>query len=437
MDIGQKLKNARVQSGLKQEDVADTVGVSRQTISNWENNRSYPDIGSVLKLSDLYAVSLDELLKEDANMRKHVEESSDLLKKCWDVLYDVSIALLPMAQLMIYFGFETFALILQVLSVALFVVPRLLYPKLFGGSMQRELMRIGAYALLIGPMIVTVPLGNLFQTAGLVLIIYVHYQEQKLGVNKKTNWLVVALIFAVPAVIWLCELDTNGAFNEASPFGHTYRVEEVLYGDEDPEDAPMIDLDSSNQLYIMDPQTRETANLGEMIHVELAEGNQQATTKGIWQLVPEEDGSLLYKVTVEADDSVTLSCQKNEQLQWKYRLSRVDTIKCSISSAGSYTFFTPRWFAEGTFSDHSNLEYMDILQSGTVGFTPEWPVDVLTIYEEYYTDGAVEYEEHTLIPNEKGALKLELRPRYDSGEQYAIYRIPYEDGEYVFRVNYS
>lgn len=62
-NIGQKLRDARKNSGLTQESAAERLGVSRQTISNWENSRSYPDIGSVVKMSDLYSVSLDKLLK--------------------------------------------------------------------------------------------------------------------------------------------------------------------------------------------------------------------------------------------------------------------------------------------------------------------------------------------------------------------------------------
>lgn len=53
MEIGSKLKNARNENGLTQEQAAELLGVSRQTISNWENNKSYPDIISVIKMSDL------------------------------------------------------------------------------------------------------------------------------------------------------------------------------------------------------------------------------------------------------------------------------------------------------------------------------------------------------------------------------------------------
>ena len=76
MEIGKKLKNARVQSGMTQENVAEKINVSRQTISNWENEKSYPDIISVIELSNLYSISLDVLLKGDEKMIEHLEESN-------------------------------------------------------------------------------------------------------------------------------------------------------------------------------------------------------------------------------------------------------------------------------------------------------------------------------------------------------------------------
>lgn len=80
MEIGKKLKNARIEAGLTQEKAAEKIDVSRQTISNWENEKSYPDIISVIALSDLYSVSLDELLKGDQKMSEHLEESTNVVK---------------------------------------------------------------------------------------------------------------------------------------------------------------------------------------------------------------------------------------------------------------------------------------------------------------------------------------------------------------------
>ena len=85
MDIGAKIKNARITAQLTQEQVAEELGVSRQTLSNWENGRTYPDIVSVIKMSDLYAVSFDHLLKEKeettvSNYMDYLEESTNAVK---------------------------------------------------------------------------------------------------------------------------------------------------------------------------------------------------------------------------------------------------------------------------------------------------------------------------------------------------------------------
>lgn len=80
MEIGKKLKETRRKVDLSQEQVAEKLFISRQTISNWENERSYPDIISIIKLSDLYKISLDELLKGDQKMVEHLEECTNVVE---------------------------------------------------------------------------------------------------------------------------------------------------------------------------------------------------------------------------------------------------------------------------------------------------------------------------------------------------------------------
>lgn len=80
MNIGQKLKEARAQAELSQEKVSEEIHVSRQTISNWETEKTYPDVVSIVKLSNLYGISLDELLKGDSKMLQHLEESTNTVK---------------------------------------------------------------------------------------------------------------------------------------------------------------------------------------------------------------------------------------------------------------------------------------------------------------------------------------------------------------------
>ena len=80
MSIGEVLKQARSEKNMSQEDAAEKVGVSRQTISSWENGRSYPDFASTVSLSETYGVTLDSLLKGDSKMIKHLEESTNVTK---------------------------------------------------------------------------------------------------------------------------------------------------------------------------------------------------------------------------------------------------------------------------------------------------------------------------------------------------------------------
>ncbi len=84
MEIGAIIKKARNEASLTQEQAAESLGVSRQTISNWENSKSYPDIINVIKMSDLYSVSLDYLLKEETSMKQtykeYLEESTNTVR---------------------------------------------------------------------------------------------------------------------------------------------------------------------------------------------------------------------------------------------------------------------------------------------------------------------------------------------------------------------
>ncbi len=65
MNLGNNLFHARKQCGLSQEDVAEKLGVSRQTVSKWETNETIPDIRQSKKMAILYKMSLDELIDFD------------------------------------------------------------------------------------------------------------------------------------------------------------------------------------------------------------------------------------------------------------------------------------------------------------------------------------------------------------------------------------
>lgn len=70
MEVSTQIKKYRLGMGLSQEELAEKIYVSRQTVSNWETGKNYPDIHSLLLLSSLFGVSLDQLIKGDVEMMK-------------------------------------------------------------------------------------------------------------------------------------------------------------------------------------------------------------------------------------------------------------------------------------------------------------------------------------------------------------------------------
>ncbi|WEV36993.1 helix-turn-helix transcriptional regulator [Lactobacillus sp. ESL0677] len=80
MKFGEHLKQARITRHLTQEEVAEKFFISRQTISSWENEKTYPDIVTLIKLSDYYQISLDTLLKEDTGMKEYLEKKNVITK---------------------------------------------------------------------------------------------------------------------------------------------------------------------------------------------------------------------------------------------------------------------------------------------------------------------------------------------------------------------
>jgi transcriptional regulator with XRE-family HTH domain len=77
--LGQHIRELRKQFGYSQEDLAESIFVSRQTISNWENAKSYPDITSLILLSQTFNQSIDKLVEGDFEMMKQTIEHADII----------------------------------------------------------------------------------------------------------------------------------------------------------------------------------------------------------------------------------------------------------------------------------------------------------------------------------------------------------------------
>lgn len=103
MEIGKQIRKYRTEHKWSQDDLADRIYVTRQTISNWENNRNYPDIRSLVLLSTVFGISLDILVKGDLEEMKEQINLEDIQKfKLDSVVYALLLAgtiLLPVPLL--------------------------------------------------------------------------------------------------------------------------------------------------------------------------------------------------------------------------------------------------------------------------------------------------------------------------------------------------
>lgn len=77
MELGNQIRHYRNEQGLSQEALAEKIFVSRQSVSNWENDKTYPDIHTLLLLADAFGVSLDALIKGDVDtMKKEISQQT-------------------------------------------------------------------------------------------------------------------------------------------------------------------------------------------------------------------------------------------------------------------------------------------------------------------------------------------------------------------------
>lgn len=94
MDISKCIKDARQKKNMNQEDLAEQLGVTRQTISSWETGKSYPDIISVIKMSDIFDISLDKMLKEDKKLIHNMQEKMNTVKSNQSIIFTILFAII-------------------------------------------------------------------------------------------------------------------------------------------------------------------------------------------------------------------------------------------------------------------------------------------------------------------------------------------------------
>lgn len=123
MELGNHIKHYRNEKGLSQEELAERVYVTRQTISNWENNKNYPDINSIVLLSEVFEISIDNLIKGDLEeMKKEInsEEVKKLNFYSWMAVIIFLIAIISLIPMLKFIGLYGFIPYFILMACAMF-----------------------------------------------------------------------------------------------------------------------------------------------------------------------------------------------------------------------------------------------------------------------------------------------------------------------------
>ncbi|MDD6070904.1 MAG: helix-turn-helix transcriptional regulator [Clostridiales bacterium] len=112
MELNAQIKKYRTELNLSQEELAEKVYVTRQTISNWENGKSYPDIHSLLLLSSLFNVSLDQLIKGDIETMKEIINEQEVKQfNYYGNIFSIHFLILIITAAPLFFWLERYAFI--------------------------------------------------------------------------------------------------------------------------------------------------------------------------------------------------------------------------------------------------------------------------------------------------------------------------------------
>lgn len=112
MELNSQIKKYRTELGLSQEELAEKVYVTRQTVSNWETGKSYPDIHSLLLLGTLFDLSLDQLIKGDLETMKEIINEQEVKKfNRYSTILSVLFALAIASAVPLFMWLEVYAFI--------------------------------------------------------------------------------------------------------------------------------------------------------------------------------------------------------------------------------------------------------------------------------------------------------------------------------------
>lgn len=107
MNISEEIKNQRLKNNLTQEQLSELLNVSRSTVSSWEVGRNYPDLETIVAISDLFDISLDKLLRGDRKMIEQITDDTKLRKVQTKRIKLLSVGLTFIIIVLIILGYKS------------------------------------------------------------------------------------------------------------------------------------------------------------------------------------------------------------------------------------------------------------------------------------------------------------------------------------------
>lgn len=115
MELSTQIKKYRTNMNLSQEELAEKIYVTRQTISNWETGKNYPDVHSLLLLSSLFHISLDQLIKGDLKIMKEEIKKEEIDKfNRYGIIYSILFIAMLFSVIPLILWFNMYSIILMV-----------------------------------------------------------------------------------------------------------------------------------------------------------------------------------------------------------------------------------------------------------------------------------------------------------------------------------
>lgn len=190
---------------------------------------------------------------------------------------------------------------------------------------------------------------------------------------------VIALVLVFGTIPFVGDMIERGEHIEDNPFNSKdYRVTEVIQGNK--ESIPMVYLGSTSSVYLDFPDRKEQHLEGKFVFIPHPDGTSQ---KGVWEMIPENASNMLYRVSLEANDSIVMTCYENETVQWKYLLEQSPKVGCTILDVLGTVTSDVDWYYSGTFDMEDTSDVLPLRAKGKIKLSVPGNDSIVTIYEEF------------------------------------------------------